>query len=66
MFIWNAVSSALFSARKFPLFTSMATSASVCSMMIDPPCGSSIRFWLILAISSSTPYLWNSGSVSSK
>ena len=56
-FIWYAVSSALLSARKLPLFTSMATSASVCSMTSDPPSGISIRFWWILAISSSIAVL---------
>src|SRR5437867_1494832 len=34
-FIWYAVSSALLSARKLPLFTSIATSASVWSMTTD-------------------------------
>ncbi len=43
----------------------MATSASVWSMTIEPPSGSgTCRRW-ILAISSSMPYLWNSGTFSS-
>ena len=36
-FILKAVCSALCCWRYFPLFTSIATSASVCSMTIEPP-----------------------------
>ena len=57
------ISSASSSARKLPLLTSIATSASVWSMTSEPPPRSGTCRWWIRAISSSSLYLWNSGSL---
>ena len=65
MSVLKAVISASLWSRNLPLFTSIATIASVESITSDPPLGSGTCRLYIISISRSIPCLWNSGTVSS-